>query len=204
MKPQFGDPLPIVASPETVAFLERRRSASALTLAAPGPDEASLERILTIAARAPDHGKLHPWRFVVLGGAAKAEFISGLEAIAAARPDATKATAKLGKIKAPPLTVAVVSRLVPGDIDPWEQELSAGAVCTLMILAAQALGFGANWITDWYAYDDAALRLLGCAADERVAGYIHIGTPTEPPLERVRPVLGEVAGEWRGLVSASH
>lgn len=196
MKPQFGDPLPIVASPETVAFLERRRSASALTLAAPGPDAATLERILTIAARAPDHGKLHPWRFVVLSGAAKGDFIEGLAAIAAARPDASKATAKLGKIKAPPLTVAIISRLVPGDIDPWEQELSAGAVCTLMIVAAQAMGFGANWITDWYAYDGAALRLLGCAADERVAGYIHIGTPTEPPLERVRPDLRDMTRAW--------
>ena len=196
MKTEFGDPLPIVASPETVAFLERRRSASALTLTAPAPNDATLERLLTVAARAPDHGKLHPWRFVVLRDEAKAAFVAGLETIAAKRADATKALAKLGKIKTPPLTIAVISRLVPGEIDPWEQELSAGAVCTLMIIAAQALGFGANWITDWYAYDGAALRLLGCAADERVAGYVHIGTPSEPPLERVRPALSEVSEVW--------
>ena len=195
-RPRFGEPLPIQASPETLAFLERRRSASAMTLAAPGPSAAELERLLTVAARAPDHGKLSPWRFVVLRDADKTAFISGLERIAAERPDAAKAVAKLGKIRVPPVTIAVISRVTEGEIPEWEQVLSAGAVCTLMVVSAQAMGYGANWITDWYAYDPGALRLLGLGDSERVAGYVHLGTPTEPPLERVRPETAAIARSW--------
>ena len=194
--PLFGDPLPIVASPETLAFLARRRSASALTLAAPAPAEAELARLLTLAARVPDHGKLAPWRFVILRGEAKAAFVRGLEAIAERRPDAAKALAKLGKIRHPPLTVAVISRFTEGEIPEWEQRLSAGAVCAMLITAAQAMGWGANWITDWYAYDEDAGRLLGLAEGEHVAGFVHLGTPVEPPLERVRPDLTAITTQW--------
>ncbi|MGH8277933.1 MAG: nitroreductase family protein, partial [Steroidobacteraceae bacterium] len=141
--PEFGDALPIEGSPQTLAFLARRRSAAALTLAAPGPTDAELARLLRLAARAPDHGKLSPWRFTILRGEAKALFVQALEAIAAQRPDAPKAAAKLGKIRLPPVTVAVISRYVEGEIPEWEQRLSAGAVCMLLILAAQAMGFGA-------------------------------------------------------------
>ena len=105
--------------------------------------------MLRLATRVPDHGKLFPWRFVVLRGEAKRRFIAGLEAIAAGRPDAEKLKAKLGKIKAPPLTLAVISRATPAEIPEWEQRLSAGAVCMTLIIAAQAMGYGANWITDW-------------------------------------------------------
>jgi nitroreductase len=195
-RPQFGEPLPIRASPETLSFLERRRSASAMSLAAPGPGPEALAELLTVSARAPDHGKLNPWRFVVLRGEAKAAFVAGLERIAAGRPDAAKAHAKLGKIRTPPVTVAVVSRVLEGEIPEWEQVLSAGAVCTLMVVAAQAMGFGANWITDWYAYDPGALSLLGAEPGERVAGYIHLGTPTDAPLERVRPDMDLIARAW--------
>ena len=160
-RPRFGDPMPIHASAKTLAFLERRRSASAMTLAQPGPTPDEIDRILTVAARAPDHGKLAPWRFVILRGEAKAAFVAGLEHIAAGRPDAGKAAKKLGKIRVPPVTVAVVSRMVEDEIPEWEQVLSAGAVCTLMVIAVQAMGYGANWITDWYAYDARALELLG-------------------------------------------
>ena len=102
--PRFGDPLPVEASPETLLFLGRRRSASALSLSEPGPDESQLWTLLTLATRVPDHGKLAPWRFVVLRGVEKRVFVEGLEAIAATRPDATKLQAKLGKIRVPPLT----------------------------------------------------------------------------------------------------
>jgi nitroreductase len=86
----------------------------------------------------------------------------------------------------------VVSSPKPGQIPLWEQQLSAGAVCTLFLIAAEAMGFGANWITDWYAFDAPALRLLGLTEDERVAGFIHLGTPKDPPLERDRPDLERV------------
>ncbi|HZZ90685.1 MAG TPA: nitroreductase [Caulobacteraceae bacterium] len=196
--PLFGEPAPIEASPQTLAFLARRRSASAVTLGEPAPNDADLATLLRLAARAPDHGKLSPWRFVVLRGAAKQRFVAGLEQIAAGRPDAVKVIAKLAKIKAPPLTVAVVSRLLPGDIPEWEQRLSAGAACMNLIIAAQAMGYGANWITDWYAYDEAARRLLGLRDGERVAGFVHLGTPADVPLERVRPDMDAVVEHWNG------
>lgn len=194
--PAFGDPLPVEASPETLAFLARRRSASAMNLAAPAPRDDELSTILTLAARVPDHGKLNPWRFVVLRGEAKAQFVERLDVIAAARADASKARAKLAKIRVPPLTVAVVSRLVPGEIPEWEQRLSAGSVCAMMIVAAQAMGYGANWITDWYAYDADAGRLLGLTEGEQVAGYVHIGRCAEPPMERVRPDMASIVSDW--------
>jgi len=197
--PLFGEAAPIEASPQTLAFLARRRSASALTLTAPAPSDAELATLLRLATRVPDHGKLSPWRFVVLKGEAKARFVAGLESIAAGRPDGAKLQAKLGKIKAPPLTVAVISRLFPGaEIPEWEQRLSAGAVCMTLITAAQAMGYGANWITDWYAYDEAAGRLLGLREGERVAGFVHLGTSADTPLERVRPDVEAIVEEWAG------
>jgi nitroreductase len=194
--PAFGEPLPIEPSPETLAFLARRRSASALTLAAPAPSEAELASLLSLAARVPDHGKLAPWRFVILRGEAKVAFVNGLEAIAERRPDASKAAAKLAKIRIPPLTVAVISRVTEGEIPVWEQRLSSGAVCAMLIVAAQAMGYGANWITDWYAYDADALRLLGLHEGEQVAGFVHLGTASETPLERARPELGTITSRW--------
>jgi nitroreductase len=94
---------------------------------------------------------------------------------------------KLGKLKTPPLAIAVISSPKPGAIPEWEQLLSAGAVCTNLTYAALAMGYGANWITDWYAYDAEACARLGLSASEKVAGFILIGTPREPPLERERP-----------------
>lgn len=195
--PAFGEALPFAAAPDVLAFLARRRSASALSLGAPGPTPAELSDLLRIAARVPDHGKLAPWRFVILEGAGKDAFAAGLEEVAAARPDATKLIAKLGKLRAPPLGVAVISRTTAGDIPEWEQQLSAGAVCTTLTYAALAMGYGANWITDWYAYDAQARALLGLAGDERVAGFIFIGTAAEAPQERVRPDLAALSSVWR-------
>jgi nitroreductase len=195
--PAFGDVLPIEASPTTLAFLARRRSASAMTLAAPAPSADELDLLLRLAARVPDHGKLAPWRFVILEGAAKTAFVAGLETIAQRRPDAAKAVAKLGKIRVPPLTVTVISRATEGgEIPIWEQRLSAGAVCLQMVIAAEAMGYGANWITDWYAYDADALALLGLGEGEQLAGFVHLGTAAEAPLERVRPDVAAITTRW--------
>lgn len=196
--PAFGDPLPIVAAPEVLAFLARRRSASALSLRAPGPSAEELNDLLALAARVPDHGKLAPWRFIVLAGEAKAAFAARLEALAAGRPDAAKLVAKLGKLKAPPVGVAVISRTAPGEIPEWEQLMSAGAVCTTLLYAATAMGYGANWITDWYAYDADARTALGLATGERVAGFVFMGTPSEAPQERVRPDVTALISVWTG------
>ena len=197
--PEFGEAAPIEASPQTLDFLARRRSASAMALREPAPSDAELATLLRLATRVPDHGKLSPWRVVVLRGAAKQRYIAGLEAIAADRPDAERLKAKLGKLKAPPLTLAVISKApAPGDIPEWEQRLSAGAVCMTLIIAAQAMGYGANWITDWYAYDGDAEKLLGLSDGERVAGFVHLGTSAETPLERVRPDVSAIVSEWQG------
>jgi nitroreductase len=188
--PEFGQDLPLAgASAEVFGRLALRRSSSALTLTAPGPSESEIEDLMTLAARVPDHGKLFPWRFIVIEGEAKDTFARKLEAIAARRPDAPKATAALGKLTTPPLCIAVVSRVTDGKIPEWEQQLSSGAACMTLLLAADAAGYGANWITDWYAYDEEARALLSLQPGERIAGYVHIGTPTEAPKERVRPDL---------------
>lgn len=193
--PQFGEPLSLAPAPAVLDFLARRRSVSALSLRAPAPTPNELHDLLTLAARAPDHGKLAPWRFIVAEGEAKAELAARLEALAQSRGDA-KAATKLGKLKVPPLCVAVVSRVKPGDIPEWEQILSAGAVCTNLTYAALAMGYGANWITDWYAFDAEARAIWGMAENERVAGYVMIGTPAEPAQERERPDLDALITAW--------
>jgi nitroreductase len=197
LAPAFGEPLPISAAPQTLGFLARRRSASALTLTEPGPSQIQIETLLTVAARVPDHGKLAPWRFVVLEGSQKAVFVARIEALIAARRDADSLKLKLGKLRAPPVTIAVISRHIEGKIPEWEQRLSAGAVCGQLLTAVQAMGFGGNWITDWYAYDPDALVLLGLVGEEKVAGFIHIGTPREAPLERVRPDMSALVTHWK-------
>ena len=109
----------------------------------------------------------------------------------------------LAKLRNPPLSLAVVSRVTDGKIPAWEQELSAGAVCFTLVLAAQAMGYGANWITDWYAYAPEAAALLGLGEGEQVAGYVHIGTPAEPPLERVRPDVSALTTRWIATIEAN-
>lgn len=195
--PVFGTALPRPApSQAAIDFLALRRSASAAQLHAPGPTDAELGDMLRIAARAPDHGKLAPWRFLIFAGPEKARFVERLEALASAGEDPDKRSGALVKIRTPPLTVAVISRVLAGKIPAWEQELSAGVVCYNLLLAANAYGYGANWITDWYAYDPSVAALIGLGANERVAGYIHIGTAGEAPLERVRPDTDAIIARW--------
>lgn len=191
----FGEPCPIRPSRETLALLAERRSSSAVNLRAPGPDRDQIADLIRIASRAPDHGKLAPWRFVVLEGEGKAAYVRALEKIADEHDHSRKA---LEKMSTPPVAIAVVSRAEDGKIPEWEQLMSAGAVCTLMLVAAEAMGFGANWITDWYAYDKHARKALGLDKHERVAGFIYLGAAAEQPLERVRPAVGDVTTWFEG------
>lgn len=180
-------PLP-VRQDEMLARLAVRRSASAQLLAAPGPSEAEIEQILHLGARTPDHGKLFPWRFVVLGPESRADLSEALAALAESQNRVDKDLAVLAKLANPPLTIMVVSTPIQGHKVPvWEQQLSAGAVCMNIEHAADALGYSASWITDWYAYDPAAVALFGVRDGETIAGFIHVGTLTEAPLERPRP-----------------
>ena len=194
--PQFGESLPIEPSAAVVDFLARRRSASAMTLTAPGPDDAQLADLLRLAARVPDHGKLSPWRFVILRGPAKDAFAEKIAALADRQANPVKANAALRKLTRPPVAVAVISRYIPGEITEWEQRLSAAAVCQQMLLAAAALGWGANWITDWYSYDPRGREILGLKADEQVAGFLYLGTATEAPQERARPDVAAITTVW--------
>lgn len=152
--------------------------------------------MLTIAARVPDHGKLAPWRFVVFSGASRARLGERLAAIAAEKTPGLSDKlyeVERTRLTRAPVVVMLVSRAAPHPkIPEWEQVLSAGAAGMNLLIAAKALGYSAAWITEWPAYDDAAASLLGVEPQEKIAGFIHIGTPTEPPFERARPELDDV------------
>jgi nitroreductase len=177
-------------------LLTTRRSFKAMELSGPGPSAAQIDTLLTVAARVPDHGKLAPWRFIVFEGDARRAAGDAIAAAFQARyPDAKPehVEAERNRLLRAPLVVAVVSRAGPHvKIPEWEQVLSAGAAAMNLVLAAHALGFAANWITEWYAYDRAVLDALGLAPHERIAGFVHIGTPPGPPEDRPRPALSEI------------
>jgi len=182
--------------PEALDLLKTRRSVKPLELAGPGPSAAELDTLLTVASRVPDHGKLTPWRFIVFDGDAR---LKAGEAIAQAfktdRPDATEEQMgfERARLARAPLVVAVVSRAAPHvKIPEWEQVLSAGAAAMNLVTAAHALGFAATWITEWYSYDRRVLDALGLGANEKIAGFVHIGRPGKPPEDRPRPPLTEI------------
>jgi nitroreductase len=186
--------------PDALQLLKTRRSVKPMELAGPGPSEAELATLLTIAARVPDHGKLKPWRFIVFEGDARlaaGEIIA--EVFRAERADATpeQIAFERTRLARAPLVVAVVSRAAPHvKIPEWEQQLSAGAAAMSLVLAAHAMGFAASWITEWYGYDRRVLERLGLAATERIAGFVHIGRPCKPPEERERPQLNEIVTRY--------
>lgn len=190
----LGDALPLPrADAQALARLRRRRSAPAQALVGPGPTPEQLEILLETGARTPDHGKLFPWRFVIIEGSAKSHLVHALKPLAEAQADPIKAAAVLAKLANPPVTVMVVSAPIEGHKVPvWEQQLSAGAVCMNLEHAADAMGFSASWITDWYAYDPTCRPLLGLKDGETVAGFIHIGTLSEGPMERPRPEMERI------------
>jgi nitroreductase len=159
--------------------------------------------MLTIATRVPDHGKLAPWRFILFDAKSRQAAIAGLIRIAEKHPDEKERRYRAEKAKGfgdAPLVVGIVSRADPDHpkIPLWEQQLSAGAVCLNLLHAARAHGFSAQWLTGWYAYDSDAMRWLGLKEDERIAGFVYIGTPKIPPTERDRPDVGALVSEWRG------
>lgn len=185
----LGSALPLPrASSELRDRLAWRRSGPAQSLTGPGPSSEQIDEILTLGARTPDHGKLFPWRFVVLGPRSRADIAERLTPMAARQTAPDKARSVLAKLTAPPLSILVISTPIADHKVPvWEQELSAGAVCMNLEHAAGALGFASSWITDWYSYDPEAVALFGVDPDERIAGFIHVGSLTEAPLERPRP-----------------
>jgi len=191
---------PTQAFSPTIALLRTRRSLKPNELTGPGPSPADLDTLLTIASRVPDHGKLAPWRFIVFDGDAR--FRAG-EAIAAAfvvkyptsKPDQIEYERQ--RLARAPLVIAVVSRAAAHvKIPEWEQMLSSGAAAMNLVIAANALGFGAAWLTEWYAYDRSVLDAFGLAPHERIAGFIHIGRPTHVPDDRPRPALADIVTQF--------
>lgn len=183
-------------------YLKTRRTIPAAQLSEPGPDPEAIQAMLTIAARVPDHGKLAPWRFILFDKKCREEAVAGLTRIADAHPDEAERRRRAEKAKGfadAPLVVSVVSTADADHpkIPLWEQQLSAGAVCLNLVHAAQAHGFSAQWLTGWYGYDAEAMRWLGLKEDERVAGFIHVGTPQMPPTERDRPDLAAIVSTWQ-------
>ncbi len=194
----------IEPSPHALSLhaLDARRSVPSVLLGEPGPDAAQLHAMVASALRVPDHGRLEPWRLIRIVGEARTrlgEAIAGIHRTW--DPDAGDAA--IGKDRArfshAPLVLVVVARITaPHKVPEIEQMLSAGCVAYNLLLAAQASGFGAQWLTGWSAYDERVHAALGLSAHERIVGFIHIGTPAEPGAERARPQPGALLSDWQG------
>lgn len=195
------------ADESLLSLLESRRSAAAGLMGEPGPNERQLRRLLTIAARAPDHGLLEPWRFIIIEGEARAQASQRLaecyrtENAAMEQGKLQKFAALMGRLfTGAPVTAIVVSRPDPAaKIPVFEQELSAGAVCMNLLTAAHAMGFAANWVTGFSASSPGAREILGVAPGEKIAGVIFIGTVKEKPADRKRPDVDLLATRWRDV-----
>lgn len=187
-------------SPQTLDLLLRRRSGSAKAMRDPGPNEEELSLILRAGCRVPDHGKLAPWHFLIFKGQARAAFGAVLAAILAERePDAGEVRLRIERerfLRAPVVVGVISSPKTEKPIPEWEQRLSSAAVCQNMLIAATALGFGAQWVTEWCAYDEKVGASLGLTSSERVAGFLYFGTPAEPLSERERPDLSQIVRYW--------
>jgi nitroreductase len=186
-----------------LALLHSRRSGRPRDLIAPGPDAAELREILSLAMRVPDHGKLHPWRFVHVPQDRRADFAALLDRAWRADNPAPgrlelEANERFAR-QAPELIVALSSPTPGHKIPVWEQELSCGAACFNLELATLAKGYAASWVTGWAAYSPIVLAAFG-APPERIAGFIFLGTPGTALEERMRPDYDEVVSVWQPAV----
>jgi nitroreductase len=188
-KPAFNLP-----APGALDLLLSRRSGSAKAMEKPGPSKKQLAEILKAGARAPDHGKLFPWRFIVFEGKGRERFGDVLAEVLEAEDERPKQIEEeRGRFLRAPLVIGVISsarELIK--IPVWEQELSAGAVCQNILVAVHALGFVGNWLTEWYAYHPRVKEKLGLKPGERVAGFIYVGTPATDLEERPRPDMDKI------------
>ncbi len=184
---------------DTISLLQARRSVAPAAMSGPGPTPDETTTLLTIASRVPDHGKLAPWRFILIEGEARHRLGAVAESLHAAdhpEDDADRLAVERGRFARAPLVVAVVSRAAPHvKIPEWEQVLSAGACCFNLCVAANAMGFATAWLTEWVAYDRRMLDALGLAPHEKMAGFVYIGRGAKPA-DRVRPDLAEIVTRW--------
>lgn len=184
----------------TLDLLDRRRSVPSRQLGEPAPDDATLKRLLEAAIRVPDHGKLEPFRIRVLRGDAKRQFGARLAKLAVeANPDLSDAKREKEERRYDyaPLVLVVSAKIDDESKVPvLEQDLTAGCVAYNVLLGAQALGYGAQWLTGWAAYDRDVAKLLGMKKNEHVIGFLHIGTPSMDAPERERPAYDEIVSVW--------
>ncbi|PTM47661.1 nitroreductase [Sphingomonas aerolata] len=182
-----------------LSLLATRRSGKPRDLVAPGPDADQLAQILAIAARTPDHGKLAPWRFVVIGQDQRTALAALIiDAYRVERPTASRTEIEALDQFAhqAPALVVVLSSPKPSHIPVFEQELSTGAACMNLLHAVHALGFAGGWLTGWPSYSDTVRDAFG-EGHERIAGFLFVGTPSRPLDERPRPDMERVVSRWR-------
>lgn len=187
------------ANQDVLEYLLKRRSAKIEDLSAPGPDESELKQILSAALRVPDHGKMCPWYVLVFKGEARAQVGDIIaDAYMRSKPDAKekKIEAERDRFMRTPLVVALISRARKGKKPIWEQILSGGAAGMNLSLAAHALGYGVQWVSEWYAYDDRVKAAMGMDERDHVIGFFYIGTTQSIQKERDRPDLSKVVTHW--------
>jgi len=191
--PAFNHP-----APHTLDLLLTRRSGSAKAMEGPGPSKKQIEDILRAGARAPDHGKLFPWRFIVFEGKGRQRMGDILAEVMEAEGERAKQVEEeRNRFLRAPLVIGVISAArEQHKIPVWEQELSAGAVCQNILIAATALGFVGNWLTEWYAYHPAVKQKMGLNSGERVAGFLYIGTAKDELEERPRPEMDKIVSNF--------
>ncbi len=202
--PDFGAPLPAIhESPETLSLLALRRSTPVSMLREPGPSAADLDQMLRLAMRVPDHRKLEPWRILIIEGDGRQKLGEYFAAALHLRdPGATPKA--LEEERALPMRAPVVLAVISAPVHDakktpvWEQQLSAGALCQTLMVAANAMGWAACWITETAAYDSHVHAALGMKPGEQVAGFIYLGTAKEQPVERQRPEVARKATRWTG------
>lgn len=186
------------------SYLSGRRTIPSAHLSEPGPDENQLHDILTLASRTPDHGKLAPWRFVLIQGDARkqlGEFCLSRAVQKAEEEGRTLTDAERDKAasffkNAPTIIVLVSTARAHAKIPVWEQELAVGAVGMNLIHASNSVGYSAQWLTGWMSYDSLVIKQLGLASEEKIAGFFHIGTSQAEPVERARPDLTTMVSHW--------
>ena len=188
--------------PDLSDFLLSRRSIQVRDMIDPGPSEEDLKKILTAGMRVPDHGKLSPWRFKIIRGKFRQELGGVLvNAFKENNPNYIEEQIEIEqeRFTRAPIVILVISKTKPEHkIPEWEQILSSGAACQNILASALSLGYAAQWITEWYAYDNKVKASLGLNKKDQIAGFIYLGTRTEEPKDRARPEYNDVVSEWTG------
>lgn len=188
-------------SQETLELLILRRSLTVKDMVEPGPNREQLKQILEIGSRVPDHKKQVPWRFLTFEKRTREKFGKILRStFAKNNPETSEKILGFeeNRFLRAPLVIAVIStaRKDNPKVPEWEQILTAGAVCQNILIASNAMGYASQWLTEWYAYDNAIFKELGLKPTERIAGFIYIGTASKQPKERGRPDLADLVKKW--------